>query len=99
MTPMWTLDEQGNPVPCSDSDEWAKMHEDVDRRRVARDAVGDVEVSTVFLGIDHNWGGGPPLLFETMIFGGKHDEYQERYSTRAEAIAGHARALEMVKQA
>ena len=28
---------------------------------------------------------GPPLLYETMIFGGPLEEEQERYSTRAEA--------------
>lgn len=25
-------------------------------------------VSTVWLGLNHNWFGGPPLIFETMIF-------------------------------
>jgi hypothetical protein len=29
---------------------------------------GHIHVSTVFLNIDHGWGGGPPVLFETMIF-------------------------------
>ena len=37
-------------------------------RHVARTAKGNVSVSTVFLGIDHNFGGdGPPLLFETTL--------------------------------
>ena len=56
----------------------------------------EVKVSTVFLGLDHNWGDGPPLLFETMIFGGKHDQYQERYSTYEEAEAGHEEALKLI---
>lgn len=30
----------------------------------------EYRVSTVWLGLDHNWGGGEPLLFETMSFGG-----------------------------
>ena len=34
-----------------------------------------------------------PILFETMIFGGEHDQYQERYATREEAVEGHARAV------
>jgi len=46
-------------------------------------------ISTVFLGIDHNFGDGPPLLFETMVFGGKLDQEQDRYSTYDEAITGH----------
>lgn len=30
----------------------------------------DLKVSTVFLGLDHNYGpSGPPILFETMTFG------------------------------
>jgi hypothetical protein len=48
----------------------------------------------VFLGTDHSFGDGPPLLWETMIFGGKHDEFQERYSNLADAKAGHKRALQ-----
>lgn len=48
-------------------------------------------VSTVFLGLDHRFGGeGPPILFETMIFGGKLDQYQERCCTYAQAIEMHA---------
>jgi len=77
---------------------WAKWFE-VAQRQIARDYLPDgVRVSTVFLGIDHNFSDlGPPLLFETMIFGGPHDGYQDRYATRDEAIAGHARALELAK--
>lgn len=55
-------------------------------------------VSTVFLGLNHNfYCTGPPLLFETMIFGGEHDQYQERYTTKKEAIEGHKRALKIIK--
>jgi|SRR3954469_11582606 hypothetical protein len=72
--------------------------ESADQRRVAADEIGDARVSTVFLGLDHGYGDGPPLIFETMIFGGQHDAYQERYSTWQEAEAGHKRAVVMVKQ-
>jgi hypothetical protein len=66
-------------------------------RHVADDYINDVRVSTVFLGRDHNFAPtGPPILFETMIFGGKHDEYQERYSSWDEAEEGHWRAVMMV---
>jgi hypothetical protein len=45
----------------------------------------------VFLGIDHNFfGDGPPILFETMVFGGPMDQDQRRYSTWDEAEFGHA---------
>ena len=62
-------------------------------RVVASDKRDDVHVSTVHLVIDHSFGDGPPLIFETMIFGGEHDQYQERYSTREQAEEGHRRAL------
>lgn len=32
---------------------------------------------------------GPPILFETMIFGGEHDQYQERCSTWEQARKAH----------
>lgn len=84
------------PVPCDDILKWAECFGKADRH-VAKDSVGDVKISTVFLGLDHGFSGGPPLFFETMIFGGKHDGYQDRYSTWDEAVAGHRRAVEMVK--
>jgi hypothetical protein len=66
------------------------------RNFVAQDELGSIRVSTVFLGIDHNLSGkGPPLLFETMIFGGTHNDYQKRYSTYKEAEEGHKEACKL----
>lgn len=51
--------------------------------------VNQYRVSTVFLSLDHGYG-GVPLVYETMIFGPDGDEcYQERYTTRDEARIGH----------
>lgn len=75
---------------------WGRWFEDSEARRVAETVIGDVRVSTVCLGLNHNFMGGPPLWFETMIFGGKHDEYQERYSTLDEARRGHDRTVARV---
>lgn len=59
-------------------------------RRVAWSGTDDgVNVSTVFLTIDHAFGNEPPILFESMIFGGEHDGDQDRYHTWDEAVAGH----------
>jgi hypothetical protein len=45
------------------------MFSDTDKRRVALTRIGPFEVSTVFLGIDHNFRmDGPPMIFETMTF-------------------------------
>lgn len=83
-------------VPTDSLEEWELMYEGASRI-VAKDRIGDVRVSTVFLGLDHSFGDGTPLLFETMIFGGPHDQYQDRYSTWEEAEAGHAKALALVR--
>jgi hypothetical protein len=50
-------------------------------------------VSTVYLGMNHQWGDGPPLIFETMVFGGDEGEPCWRYSTEEQARAGHDRVV------
>jgi hypothetical protein len=85
------LDAEHNLVPA-DLMTWAMFFEDSDARRVAETTVGEARVSTVFLGIDHEFGGAP-LWFETMVFGGQHDEYTDRYTTWEEAVAGHGRIV------
>ena len=75
---------------------WAEWFEKADRH-IGNDFIDGVRVSTVFLGIDHNFGEGEPLLFETMIFGGEHSDYQERYSTLEEAKQGHLKAIKLAK--
>lgn len=81
--------------------EWAMWLDTCKDRHVAEDQIGDRWVSTVFMGLDHNFfGDGPPLLFETMIFGGDADEEygQWRYSTWEEAAAGHAEVCAQVRE-
>jgi hypothetical protein len=50
---------------------------------------GGPEVSTVWLGLDHAFMGGPPLIFETLVFGGVLDGEMNRYSTEEQARQGH----------
>lgn len=83
-----------NVVECDDILKWGAWFEK-SNRRVAKTEDGDISVSTVFLGIDHSFGDGPPMLFETMIFGGEHDEDQWRYSTWEEAEKGHSEACDL----
>jgi len=88
----YILDDNGE-IQVADLMTWAQWFEShPDKRRIAYDELGKAKVSTVFIGLNHNWGDDPPLLFETMIFGGPHDQDQWRYSTREEALAGHERA-------
>lgn len=70
-------------------------------RTVAKDNVMvagvQCEVSTVFMPIDHSFSDdGPPIVFETMIFGGVFNGYQDRYCTWNDAERGHFRTMEMV---
>lgn len=61
-----------------------------ENKRVAVTDVGDACVSTVYLGMNHAWAGGPPLIFETMIFDGDHDGWCWRYGSEERAQEGHA---------
>ena len=67
------------------------------RARVVKQTMlpGGVKVSTVFLGLNHGWG-GQVLLFETMIFQGENGGYCYRYATYDEALEGHQKAIEEV---
>jgi len=85
------------PIPISNTIAWGEWFENGSNRRVAEDIVEGVRVSTVFLGLDHSFGEGPPLLFETMVFG--ESPLQEecvRYATWEEAEQGHKAMLEKV---
>ena len=83
-------------VLCKDLQVWANGL-DSTARMVATDFVGEVKVSTVFLGVDHNFSNqGPPILFETMVFGGMLDREQQRYATWEKAEAGHKRIVKKV---
>ncbi len=98
--------------PLDDIMEWANEREEhlrVAATTVGRRGVQDGRwqwrrrywVSTVYLGIDHSFGSGPPLIFETMIFDNEADEFlsfQDRYSTEEQAVAGHAAAVEAVEK-
>jgi len=76
---------------------WAEWFEKIESRHVAREKIGDAEISTVFLGIDHSFGQGPPLLFETMVFGGALDQEQDRCTNWEEAETMHAAMCERVR--
>ena len=90
----YILDADNKPVVCDDVVEWGKWFEGADDQRgVAVTDFDGGKVSTVFLGMDHNFTHGEPVLWETMIFGGPHDGYCERYTSLAKAEAGHQRAV------
>lgn len=87
-TPLYyTLTADGTPHPV-DVLEWAKAFEGTDRV-VRRTRINRILISTVFLGLDHSWGEGAPVLWETMVFGGRTDGDMYRYQSEAAAIHQH----------
>ena len=96
----YILDTNNRPVECSNILTWARWFETSNRRVGWTQITSQIEVSTVFIGIDHRFDDkGPPLLFETMIFGGSFDQYQWRYSSWDDAQVGHAAAVRKARQA
>jgi hypothetical protein len=79
---------------------WGRFMED-ERRHIGYTQITSAcTVSTVFIGIDHRiYGKGPPVLFETMIFGGPLDHDQWRYSSYDDAVTGHAAAANKARAA
>lgn len=95
----------GKPVPEPDLLKWADWFENYENRVLRQTAYEDkgIRVSTIFLGLDHNFmrhykPDAEPILWETMIFGGKHDQYQERYASQELALEGHITACRLVEE-
>jgi hypothetical protein len=98
----YKLDENKNVVESS-LHEWATFIENRlpnNYKHVGDDIVDGHRISTVFLGLCHNFDpfDKTPIVFETMVFqSDRRDIYLERYSTWQEAEAGHQRAIQWVK--
>ena len=94
----YILDENNKPIRSTivDCGEW--LNKNPERKAVKQENVGDVRISTVFLGLDHAWNSDIPVLWETMIFGGEHDQYMDRYTSYEDALEGHQIALNLVNK-
>ncbi len=88
------FDRKGSPMATK---EWAVAYGDVEGRTIGDDIIEGQHVSTIWRGLDRQAGEGPPLIFETMIFGGSHNGYCERYPTEREALAGHQRTVQALQ--
>lgn len=92
-------------VETDDLREWGKWFQDqVELRIVEQTHLGvdaksnNIMVSTVFLGLDHSFGIGPKLWFETMVFGGPMAGEMDRYPDWDSAAAGHRDMVARVKR-
>lgn len=95
----YILDHDGNPLAVDDLLVWAKWYETHRRQRIVQqDLIGKTIVSTIFLGLDHNFSNtGPPLLWETLVFNGPLDHAGERYASLQAARYGHAAMCDRVR--
>lgn len=85
------FDRQGQPI---DQETMSRLWADFSYKVVEQTTLPNGHfVSTVWLGIDHAFFDGPPVLFETMVFPiptAWSDELDcRRYHTEDEAKAGH----------
>jgi len=107
---LYLLDKNKNPVPFDFNDrlkyEYEFRHDFVVRKTILKKY--DVEVSTVFFGMDVSCikrrfemipFNSPPLFFETMIFwpnNPKLDEFKSLYTTWNESLQGHRDMVRLV---
>jgi hypothetical protein len=98
----YKLDENKNVIPSSLEEYKTFIVGELptNYKHVGDDIINGHRVSTIFLGLCHNYDpfSNIPIVFETMVFqNDRSDIYQERYSTWKEADEGHKRAIEWVK--
>ncbi len=81
------VDKEVIPIDITDT----RMSDCLKNNRILKTRLDDGRlVSTVFLSLDHNFGEGGPLVFETMVFCDSYSEEEvDRYSTYDEAVEGH----------
>lgn len=93
---MFYILENKRPVPVEAVEyyQWAALN---NTQRLWSDQIRDIDVSTIFLGLDCGFGSRTPVLFETMVFGGPDHLYQKKYISWEDAEKGHQRAVNMVK--
>lgn len=77
--------------------EWCTLLSDQSYRVVKQETLPNgYRVSTVWLGLNHQFMDGVPLIFVTKVFKSKNNTNPdgERYSTEQEAIEGHKRMVD-----
>ena len=76
---------------------WVYTHQA--ERLVCQTQVESVEVNTIFLAFNQGYvGGGPSILFETMVMGGPLGGQCAHYYMMDDALVGHEAMVERVKR-
>lgn len=98
-------DRSGHPITYAEYGKLKWGSERDEYVRIGLDLIGDVTISTVWLGTDQGWLYGnrkkhKPVIFETMTFSERErwDSYLfDRYCTQEQAIIGHLFACAMIR--
>ena len=96
--PIKTTDKTGK-INMKNLLKWGKRLENFDDRKVKQEQVGKYFISTMFLGLDHNFSEkGKPILWETGIKTEKEGwDIAKRYSSYKEALKGHKSIVKKYK--
>ena len=95
----YILDDDFNPVLEPNREKfYAWFEKNQDTKILRKTFIGGIELSTVFLGIDHSFNSENPILYESLWFGGNFDGVMRRYRTREEAYIGHDEMLQEMRQ-
>ena len=99
-SPWWVLTMTGKPRKAKS---FREVRSCLQNNPIVRDVIGRVTVSTTFLSHDHSSDGGPPVLWETIVFGNLCDvvgelDSERRYSSEEAAIHGHNELVSQVER-
>jgi hypothetical protein len=81
----WHYDWNAQPIS---HERWMELFRQ-DRRVAYTDLGLRGRVSTVWLGLNHAYDDGPPLIYETLVFDGPLTDEMLRYATLEQARTGH----------
>ena len=91
-------DREGNQI---DMKRFSELLGEPGYKILQQTKLGGLLISTVWIGIDMSFTGGPPVIFESMVFDQDENKPEElgegvetyRYCTEAEALEGHHRLV------
>ncbi len=88
------FDRKGRPISLLDTD-----RSEAYRRVGLTHVTAETHISTVWLGLNHNFLDGPPHIFETMVFSDVYELDKEvwRWSTLRQAESGHRKVVRAVR--
>lgn len=88
-------DRQGQSINFN---QFIRHFQDPNYQTLKQEIVGPYKVSTIWLGINHSFGEGPPTIFETMVFEDGEGMCELRYETEAAANSGHDFIVSALKE-